>query len=82
MPRMLNKILAPHSDRAYAILRIVAGLLFAVHGMQKVLGVLTDLFQSQRAGMSTVLILFIIGGLLLLKVDEQEGIKRAKAPIN
>ncbi|MEN8142114.1 MAG: MFS transporter [Thermodesulfobacteriota bacterium] len=41
------------------------------------LGMLTGVFHSQRVGMSTVLILFITGGLLLLKVDEQEGIKAA-----
>jgi len=41
------------------------------------LGILTDFFQSQRAGMSIVLVLFVIGGLLLLKVDEQEGIEAA-----
>src|SRR5262245_38650613 len=39
---MLNKILRPHADRAYAILRIVSGLMFAFHGAQKILGVLSD----------------------------------------
>ncbi len=32
------EVLAPHSERAYAIMRIVVGLLFSFHGMQKVLG--------------------------------------------
>jgi UMF1 family MFS transporter len=41
------------------------------------LGILTDLFQSQRVGMSVVLVLFILGGLLLLPVDEREGIRAA-----
>jgi UMF1 family MFS transporter len=45
------------------------------------LGILTDIFRSQRVGMTTVLILFIIGGLLLLKVDEQEGIEAAAREI-
>jgi putative oxidoreductase len=31
----LSRLLSPHGDLAYAILRIVAGLLFAFHGAQK-----------------------------------------------
>jgi len=41
------------------------------------LGVLTDTFRSQRVGMSAVLVLFIAGGLLLLKVNEREGMEAA-----
>ncbi|MEN8136637.1 MAG: MFS transporter [Thermodesulfobacteriota bacterium] len=41
------------------------------------LGILTELFHSQRVGMSVVLVLFSLGGLLLLPVDEQEGIRAA-----
>jgi len=33
---------APFSEYAYALLRIVAGAMFTFHGVQKVLGVLTD----------------------------------------
>jgi UMF1 family MFS transporter len=32
-------------------------------------------FQSQRAGISVVIILFVMGGLLLLRVNEQDGIE-------
>ncbi|MCB9729561.1 MAG: DoxX family protein [Deltaproteobacteria bacterium] len=39
---MLQKLLSPHRDRAYALLRIVSGLLFSFHGVQKIFGVLTD----------------------------------------
>ncbi len=35
------KALARFSDHAYALLRIVSGFMFAFHGVQKVLGVLT-----------------------------------------
>ena len=44
------------------------------------LGVLTDVFDSQRAGISIVIVLFAIGGLLLLRVDEAEGIRLSGRP--
>lgn len=37
-----------------------------------VLGIATSVFQSQRIGMSTILIFFIIGGFILLKLREPE----------
>ncbi len=37
---MLKTILSPLQDRVYAALRIVIGLLFSFHGMQKVFGLL------------------------------------------
>ena len=37
------------------------------------LGVLTDWSGSQRIGVSIVLVLFVVGLLLLLTVDEREG---------
>lgn len=37
------------------------------------LGWFTAMFESQRAGVATVLGFFLIGGLLLLRVDEAEG---------
>jgi putative oxidoreductase len=36
------KKLATYSDHAYALLRIVAGLLFTFHGIQKIFGLLTE----------------------------------------
>ena len=41
------------------------------------LGILTEIFNSQRAGVSIVVILFIIGLFLLRSVDEKEGIQNA-----
>jgi putative oxidoreductase len=38
---MMNR-LQRYSDEAYALLRIVAGFLFAFHGMQKIFGVMSD----------------------------------------
>lgn len=37
---MLQRILHPKTEAAFAALRIVAGTMFALHGMQKLLGVL------------------------------------------
>ena len=42
------------------------------------LGVFTQLFQSQRVGVSVVIVFFILGGLILAGVDEKEGIEAAK----
>lgn len=40
-------------------------------------GVFTEAFQSQRAGVATVLLFFLVGGILLLRVDERAGIAAA-----
>lgn len=37
---MLKRFLEPKTEFAYSLLRIVAGLMFAFHGLQKVFGVL------------------------------------------
>jgi len=39
------------------------------------LGVLTDAFDSQRVGVSIVIVMFVAGLVLLLRVDEREGAK-------
>lgn len=46
------------------------------------LGWVTALFASQRAGIATVLLFFVVGGALLLRVDEAEGraVARGAAP--
>ncbi len=41
------------------------------------LGVLTSAFGTQRAGVAVVLVFFLVGGLLLLRVDEADGIASA-----
>src|SRR5262245_54884949 len=38
---MLHKRLAPYADATYTVLRVMAGLMFAFHGMQKIFGVLS-----------------------------------------
>lgn len=42
------------------------------------LGILTEAFNSQRVGVSIVVLFFIIGMLLLTGVDEKEGIAASK----
>jgi putative oxidoreductase len=39
---MLGRMLSPLTEPVYAALRIVAGLLFAFHGLQKVFGMLSE----------------------------------------
>lgn len=39
------------------------------------LGVVTKLFDSQRAGVATVIAFFAVGGVILLTVDEQRGME-------
>jgi putative oxidoreductase len=38
---MLKAILSPFADKTYAVLRIVSGLMFSFHGMQKIFGLLS-----------------------------------------
>lgn len=43
------------------------------------LGVVTGLFNSQRAGLAIVAAFFIAGALLLLRVNEEQGVASARA---
>ena len=42
------------------------------------LGVLTDTFNSQRVGIGSILAFFVVGGLILLTVDERAGVAAAR----
>lgn len=44
------------------------------------LGTAAQLFDSQRAGVATVLAFFLVGGILLWRVDERAGIAAAREP--
>ncbi len=46
------------------------------------LGAATVAFSSQRAGVATVLIFFVVGGALLLWVNEPRGIEEGRSPTN
>ena len=42
------------------------------------LGALASAFQSQRVGMASVILFFLVGGLVLMTVDEPKGIAAAR----
>ena len=42
------------------------------------LGMVTAAFQSQRAGVATVILFFVVGGLLMATVNERRGIEAAQ----
>jgi UMF1 family MFS transporter len=44
------------------------------------LGIATQAFHSQRAGVATILLFFLVGGGLLLFVDEERGRQAALIP--
>ena len=39
---MLSRMLSPLTESVYSALRIIAGLLFAFHGLQKIFGILSE----------------------------------------
>ena len=43
------------------------------------MGILTDVFKTQRAGATSIIVFFIAGSLLLAFVNEKSGIEAAKA---
>lgn len=60
------KQLAQFSDKAYALMRIVAGLLFSFHGMQKILGILTESQPAVGSQLWFGGIIELVGGLLVM----------------
>ena len=46
------------------------------------IGELTRAFKSQRVGVSSIILLFLIGGILLTRVNEKEGIAEAAKGAN
>ena len=60
------KQLTKYSDQAYALLRIVAGLMFAFHGAQKILGMLSDFQPAVGSQLWFGGLIELIGGLLVM----------------
>ena len=64
MPRM-DKLLSPYRPHIYALLRIVAGLLFAQHGAQKLFGALGGRAVELMSQMGLAGVLEFVGGLMI-----------------
>lgn len=59
------KKLEAFSGEAYALLRIVSGLMFSFHGMQKVLGILSDFKPVLGSQIWIGGLIELVGGLLI-----------------
>jgi len=60
----MDRWLSRYSDVAYAALRIVAGLLFACHGAQKLFGVLGG-HRAEEPLMMAAGVIELVGGVLI-----------------
>ena len=58
--------LSRYSDQTYALMRIVAGLMFSFHGGQKIFGILADSSQAVGSQLWFGGLIELIGGLLLM----------------
>src|SRR5204862_5558583 len=61
----MNRWLGPHSEKLYALSRLVVGLLFACHGAQKLFGVLGGTKMTGNPMMLVAAIVEFGGGLLV-----------------
>ena len=62
---MLSRFLTPLTDPVYATLRIIIGLLFAFHGLQKVFGVLSEFQASAGSQLWIGGVIEIVTGLMI-----------------
>ena len=62
---MMNQ-LAKYTDQAYALLRIVAGFMFSFHGMQKILGILSEFQPAVGSQLWISGLIELVAGLLIL----------------
>jgi putative oxidoreductase len=60
------KRLAKYADHAYALMRIMAGFMFAFHGAQKILGVLSDFQPALGSQVWFGGMIELLGGLAIL----------------
>ena len=73
---LLGRFVPPEKENEFFGLFAFSGKATAFLG-PLALGELTRVFQSQRAGVSIVAVLFVAGSVLLKWVDEKEGIRAA-----
>lgn len=76
---LLGRFIPPTKENEFFGFFAFSGKLTAFMG-PLALGAVTALFESQRAGIATVLLFFLVGGLLLLKVNEAEGMEMSEIP--
>ena len=62
---MLDKVLGPHSERVYAVMRIILGVLLAFHGTQKVFGFLTEQEPSVMSQLWVGGVIELVAGSLI-----------------
>jgi len=60
------KQLEKYADHAYALMRIVAGFMFAFHGAQKVLGILSEFQPPMGSQLWIGGVIELVGGLAVL----------------
>ncbi len=60
------KALSKYSDHAYALMRIAAGFMFAFHGCQKILGILSDFRPPLGSQLWFGGLIELIGGLMIM----------------
>jgi putative oxidoreductase len=60
------KWLEKYANHAYALLRIMAGAMFSFHGLQKILGVLSDFQPAFGTQIWFGGIIELVGGLLIM----------------
>ena len=73
---LLGRFVPPEKENEFFGLFAFSGKATAFLG-PLALGELTRVFQSQRAGVSIVAVLFVAGSVLLKWVDEKEGVRAA-----
>jgi putative oxidoreductase len=61
----MERLLSPYKSAIYALLRIVAGLVFAQHGAQKLFGVLGGQAMPLASQMGLAGLIEFVGGLLI-----------------
>jgi putative oxidoreductase len=60
------KVLQRYADHAYAVMRIVTGLMFSFHGAQKILGVLSEFQPAVGSQLWIGGIIELVGGLAVI----------------